>query len=284
MTILIKRNLKVFFRDRAAVLYSLLAVFIIIGLYALFLGDVWMGQLPKESGRFLIDSWLIGGLLAVTSMTTSLGAFGIMVEDRADKIAKDFYAAPVKRRDITMGYLLSVLVIGLIMSAVALVLSEVYILLYGGKLLSMAELLKVLGVILLSTFSSTAMMGWIVSFFKSRNGYTAVSTIVGTLAGFIAGIYLPIGQLPEAVQTVVKAFPISHAAALLRQIMMQSPAADVFAGAPEGMVSSFNEMMGVTFKLGDFSVTPLISILFLAASAVLFYGLAIANMARKKAI
>jgi hypothetical protein len=31
------RNLKVFFKDRTAVFFSLLAVFIIIGLYALFL-------------------------------------------------------------------------------------------------------------------------------------------------------------------------------------------------------------------------------------------------------
>jgi len=33
-----KRNLLIFFRDKAAVFFSLLAVFLIIGLYALFLG------------------------------------------------------------------------------------------------------------------------------------------------------------------------------------------------------------------------------------------------------
>lgn len=284
MTFMIKRNLRVFFRDRAAVLFSLLAVFIIIGLYALFLGDVWMSDLPEENGRFLIDSWLIGGLLAVTSVTTTLGAFGIMVEDRADKIAKDFYAAPIKRRDITLGYLLSVCIIGLIMSLVALLLSEAYILLGGGELLGFIALLKVLGLILLCTLASTAMMGWIVSFFKSRNGFTAASTIVGTLVGFVAGIYLPIGQLPEAVQTVVKVFPVSHAAALMRQIVMQAPTELVFAGAPAEAVSGFKEMMGVTFKLGDLTITPLMSVLFLAACTVLFFGLAMANMARKKVL
>ena len=36
-----KRNLKVFFRDKPSVFFSLLAAFIIIGLYVLFLGDVW---------------------------------------------------------------------------------------------------------------------------------------------------------------------------------------------------------------------------------------------------
>ena len=284
MTLIIKRNLKVFFRDRAAVLFSLLAVFTIIGLYALFLGDVWTSELPEDGGRFLIDSWLIGGLLAVTSVTTTLGAFGIMVEDRAARVAKDFYAAPISRVRITLGYLFSVCIIGLIMSVVALVLSEAYIVMGGGELLGFAALLKVLGLILLSTLSSTAMMGLIVSFFKSRNGFTAISTIVGTLVGFVAGIYLPIGQLPEAVQTIVKVFPISHAAALLRQIMLEAPIAATFAGAPAEAISGFNEMMGVTFKLGDLTITPLVSIFFLAVTAVLFYGLAMVNMARKKAL
>lgn len=284
MNVMIKRNLKVFFRDRAAVFFSLLAVFIIIGLYALFLGNVWMGDLPEKGGRLLIDSWLISGLLAVTSVTTTLGAFGIMVEDRAKRIAKDFYAAPVSRGRITIGYLSNVLIVGLIMSVLALALCEAYILLKGGEMLGLASLAEALGVILLSTLSSTAMMGLIVSFFKSQNAFAAVSTIVGTLVGFVAGIYLPVGTLPGAVQTLVKAFPVSHAAALLRQIIMQPPAAAVFAGAPADAVSNFNEMMGVSFKIGDLAVTPLMSILFLAGSAILFYGLAMLSMARKKAL
>lgn len=284
MNVMIKRNLKVFFRDRAAVFFSMLAVIIIIGLYALFLGNVWMGELPEEGGRLLIDGWLISGLLAVTSVTTTLGAFGIMVEDRALKIAKDYYAAPISRGKITLGYLISVLIIGLVMSVFALVLCEAYILLSGGELLSLTSMAMALGVIILAALSSTAMMGLIVSFFKSRNAFTAVSTVVGTLVGFVAGIYLPIGTLPGAVQTVVKVFPVSHAAALLRQIFMQPQTAAVFAGAPAGAVSGFNEMMGVSLKLGDLSVTPLMSILFLVGSAILFCSLAIVSMSRKKAL
>jgi multidrug/hemolysin transport system permease protein len=34
------RNLKVFFRDKSSVFFSLLSAIIIIGLYVLFLGDV----------------------------------------------------------------------------------------------------------------------------------------------------------------------------------------------------------------------------------------------------
>ena len=86
-----KRNLKVFFRDRSSVFFSLLAVFIIIALYAVFLGDTITGGMEDVDGiDFLMNSWIIAGILAVISMTSTLGAFGIMVEDRAKKIVKDF--------------------------------------------------------------------------------------------------------------------------------------------------------------------------------------------------
>ncbi len=285
MSTFIKRNVKLYFRDKSAVFFSLLAVFIIIGLYALFLGDVWLGELPQMDGaRFLMDSWLIAGLLAVTSVTTTLGAFGIMVEDKTKKIAKDFYSAPIKRSRITAGYLLSVFIIGVIMSVVALVLSEVYVILNGGELLGALAALKVFGVILLATLSNTALMCFVVSFFKSQNAYTTASTIIGTLIGFIAGIYLPIGNLPEAVQTVVKVFPVSHAASLMRQTVMSAPIDASFAGAPQQALDRFNSMMGVSYQFGDFTVTPLMSIAFLIVTGLLFYGLAMMNMAKKRAL
>lgn len=284
MSALIKRNVRLFFRDKTAVFFSLLAVLIIIGLYAMFLGDVWLSQFPGIDGaRFLMDSWLIAGLLAVTSLTTTLGAFGIMVDDKTKKIAKDIYSAPLKRSSITGGYLLSVFIIGVIMSIVALILAEAYVLLGGGELISLVAALKVLGLILLATLSNTALMCFIVSFFKSQNAYTTVSTIVGTLIGFIAGIYLPIGTLPEAVQTVVKAVPASHAAALFRQTVMQAPMDASFANAPQQALESFNSMMGISYQFGEFNVTPLISIAYLAITGLLFFGLAMVNMSRKRA-
>ena len=131
-----KRNLKLFFRDRASVFFSLLAVFIIIGLYVLFLGDMVMMDLEGIPGaRFLMDSWIMAGLMAVTSVTTTMGALGIVVEDRAKGIYKDFHTSPVKRTTLVGGYLISTLVVGVVMSLVALVLSELYIVVSGGEFL-----------------------------------------------------------------------------------------------------------------------------------------------------
>lgn len=283
MIALTRRNLKVFFRDKTAVFFSLLAVFIMIGLYVLFLGDVWASSLKDLPGvRTVMDSWIMAGLLAVTSITATMGAFGVMVEDKTKKIAKDFYSSPIKRTSLTAGYVLSSYLIGIIMTFLAFVVAEAYIVAYGGQILGLTALLKVAGVILLSTLCNTSMILFIVSFFKSNNAFATASTIIGTLIGFLTGIYLPVGQLPEAVQWIVKIFPVSHAAVLFRQIMMASPLSLTFAGAPEQAADQFREIMGVTLKFGNAPVSNLVSILILIAAAAVFFSLAILNLSRKR--
>lgn len=277
-----KRNLKVFFKDKSAVFFSLLSVLIIIGLYALFLSDVFATEMSDiPNARFLMDSWIVAGLLAVTSITSTMGAFGIMVDDRAKKIVKDFNSSPVTKREIAGGYILGAFAIGVIMSVVALVLTEIYIVANGGSFIGLNTLIKVLGLIILSTFSGTSMVLFIVSFFKSVNAFATASTIVGTLIGFLTGIYLPIGQLPDAVQLVVKVFPVSHSASLFRQTMMEAPLSQSFKGAPAGAIEEFENLMGVTFKFGETTVSWLASILVLLVTAVVFYGLSIINLSRK---
>lgn len=278
-----KRNLLIFFRDKAAVFFSLLAVFIIIGLYALFLGDVWVSGFEGMSGvRYLMDSWIMAGLLAVTSVTTTMGAFGIMVDDKTKKIIKDISSSPLKRGKIAGGYILSSYLIGCIMSFITLALAEIYVVANGGELLEPAALAKVAGLILLSTLSSTSLMLFMVSFFKSSNAFGTASTVLGTVIGFLTGIYLPIGQLPEAVQWVVKLFPVSHSAALFRQVMMADPLSVTFAGAPDAAVEGFKVMTGVVYQIGDKEVSPLASVAVLIATAAVFYGLSVLSLSRKK--
>ncbi len=276
------RNLKVFFKDKSSVFFSLLSVFIIIGLYVFFLGDVMVRSLPGiASARFLMDSWIMAGMLAAATVTTTMGAFGIMVQDKEQKIVKDFAASPVSKSSLVGGYIFGALVVGLIMSLLSFLLAEVYILSGGGTLLSPINALKTLGLIVLNTLCSSSIVLFLISFMKSSNAFATASTILGTLIGFLTGIYLPIGQLPEAVQMVVKVFPVSHGAALLRQVMMEAPLADAFSGVPAEAVAEFEQAMGVRLFFGDTAVPPLVGILILLATTLVFYGLSILNLSRK---
>ena len=278
-----QRNLKLFFRDKSAVFFSLLAVFIIIGLYALFLGDVWTDSLSDlANARQLMDSWIMAGLLAVTSITTTMGAFGVMVDDRSKKIDKDFASSPIQKGRLAGGYLLSAYMIGVIMSFLAFLLVQLYIVISGGEWLEFISLLQSMGLIFFTCFVNTSLVFFVVSFFKSQNAFATASTVIGTLIGFVTGIYLPVGTLPEAVQLVVKIFPVSHAAALFRQVLMKSQMEKAFEHAPSAYLEEFQDTMGVTFRFGDYTVTPVVSVLILLFTAVFFYALATFNLSRKR--
>ena len=224
MKAMLARNLKVYFRDKAAVFFSMLAVILIFLLYVLFLGDMIGQDLPnREGARALIDSWIMAGILAVTSVSTVMGALGTMVDDRAKKLIKDFGASPISRGQLTGGYVLSSFTVGMVMTIIAFVLSEAYIVLRGGEFLLPVQMLEVVGLLVLSTLCNTAVLAFIVSFLKSQNAFGTASSLLGTLIGFIAGIYMPVGVMPQAIQTVIKIFPVSHAALLIRNIMMEAP-------------------------------------------------------------
>lgn len=278
-----RRNLLLFFRDKSAVFFSLLSSLIILGLYILFLGDVWVSSFTGiENARAIMDNWIMAGLLATTSATTTMGAFGIMVNDKSMKIDRDLYVSPISRRSLAGGYILSAFIIGYIMSVITLVLAEIYIVAYGGSFLSPAALLKVMALLLLADIANTSMIFFMTSFFNSNNAFSAASTVIGTLIGFITGIYLPIGMLPEAVQWVVKIFPTSHAAVLIRQTMTEEALATGFAGIPSEHLTEFKKNFGIAFSFGDTEISNTASILFLLGSALIFFFAAVIVLSRKK--
>ena len=147
---IIGRNIKIFFRDKANVFFSLLAVLIIIGLYVFFLGKNLTSALGDSVGaQYVMDSWIMSGVISVSGVTTTMGAFAVMIDDRANKILKDFTVSPIRSSRLAGAYILSSVVVGFIMSLVTFVLAEAYIFLNGGELLAPLAILKMLGLILL---------------------------------------------------------------------------------------------------------------------------------------
>ena len=284
MILFTKRNLYVFFRDRSAVFFSLLSSFIIIGLYFLFLGDTYANNFKDiaNNPRSLVDNWVMAGLIATTSVTATMGSFGIMVNDNHRGIVKDFYSSPINRNYLVAGYVLASLIIGFIMSVVTFIFAEIYIVIGGGTFLSISSMIKVLLLILLTTFTNTTMIFFITSFFSSNNGFSTASTIIGTLIGFLTGIYIPVGFLPEAVQWIVKIFPTSHGAVLLRQVMMESSINENFANIPTEYLNEFKHIMGVSFELGNRELKDFESICILVGFALLFFVLSAIRISRKK--
>ncbi|GAA6310596.1 ABC transporter permease [Intestinibacter bartlettii] len=279
----VSRNLKVFFRDKTAVFFSLLAVLIVLGLYIFFLGDVWVDSFPNIKGvKNLMNCWIIAELIGVTSVTANMGAFGTMIEDKSKNKIKDFYVLPIKKSKIVGGYIISSFIVGSMMSVVTLIISQIYLVYSGVDVLNFKELTEVFLIILMTSLSNSAMILFIVSLFSSEKAFSTASTIVGTLIGFITGIYLPISMLPDSVQIIVKLFPTSHGISILRQIFMKKQMDISFADVPTNYINEFKESMGVVYYINDKLVSNTTSIFILIASTIIFFFLAVLILYKKK--
>ena len=221
-------------------------------------------------------------MLASASITTSLGAYGVMISDRENKTIKDFYSSPVSRRQIAGGYIITGFIISIIMSIFTLIFGEIYMGMIGGAVLDMDMLLKLFGVIVLSAFASSAIASFIISFLKTNSAYSAASTIVGTLIGFLVGAYIPIGNLPENVQWLVKYFPCAHSAILYRQLLMKDSIKENFANQPTAILKETKEILGVVFVYNGHTASAWMSVVALLITGVVFYLLAVLVLIRKE--
>lgn len=276
-----KRNVLLFFRDKTAVFFSLLSSIIVIVLYALFMGKMLLGEFP-ESMKFTINSWLIAGLIAISAFTGPLSAYDIMIADRNNNIYKSFIAAPVKKSQLTGGYILSSLIIGVSISLVTLVIGELYIVMNGGSVLPVFTILKIIVFVIIGTTANSALLYAITSFIKTQTAYNAFSTIAATLIGFLLGIYVPLGTLPNYVQSALKFYPGTYMVGLLRNEFMRVPIAENETVIGVDAISEFKSFLGVSYKWGSYDVNVYMALGVLIFTIILFYGLSIIKLNIKR--
>ncbi|MDD4455932.1 MAG: ABC transporter permease, partial [Candidatus Methanomethylophilaceae archaeon] len=215
---LTKRNALLFFRDRSAVFFSFLGAIIILALYILFLRDNYLGEMGSNPGATaIVDGWMMAGVVAVTSVTTTGVFLQCMVNDRSTGVVDDFMSSPTKPMAFTLGYILSTFLIGLLMSLAVMAIALAY-LFSMGAVIPAENILLAVGVLFPSVLSASAIMFFLASFIKTEAAYGGFNTIIGTMMGFVTGTYIPVGILPGSVQNVVGSLPASHAAMILRDL------------------------------------------------------------------
>ena len=121
---LISRNRKVYTRDRLAFFMSFLSVIILILVYQVFLGQIQIDAIKEALNSDtastdtiqMVNYWLSSGLTTIISMTSTLGAFGVMVSDREKKLSEDFKVSPVSNFKIELSYAIFAILFGIIMT------------------------------------------------------------------------------------------------------------------------------------------------------------------------
>ncbi|WP_339194735.1 ABC transporter permease [Solibacillus sp. FSL R5-0449] len=272
MTSLIVRNNKIFFRDRMLVFFSMLTVLISIGLFIVFLQKVQIDAISQviamtPAVELVVSQWMIAGILTMTGMTSTLAVFAIFVSDQESKRTADFLVTSASRTSIQLSYVISSVIIGFIMTSIAFIVCELYLLSLGGDLPNVKKLLQLFGVIMLGVLLSAMINLVIVLLTRTAKAFSTVNSLVGTLIGFLCAVYVPMGVLPKVIQTVIHLFPVSHVAVLLRQLLMEDSLQTVFGNAEEAM-NSYMLTYGVVYEVDGNILGTLSSVLFICTSIV----------------
>ena len=225
------RNLKIFLKDKANIFFALLAPLIVLGLYILFLGRIQTDGLLsalQEMGvsggekeiRSFADCWMLSGVMASACITVPLCACGVMVQDRNRGIRADLAASPVPGWMPPAAYFFSVVAAGLIIGFAVLVICLVWLAATGSWFLSVADVLVLLGTLVLSVLSSSTLLVFVVGFLRTEGAFTGLNVILGTVIGFLIGAYMPLSVFPIGVQYVTLFVPGSYSAGIFRNCFM----------------------------------------------------------------
>lgn len=222
---LIKRNIKLFFKDKAMFFTSLITPVILLVLYATFLSNVYTDIFHDSlAGAIEVSESLISGcvggqlissILAVSCVTVAFCSNMLMVQDKVTGVAKDFKTSPVKPSSLAVSYYLATLASTLIICFVATGICLLYIAAVGWYMSAVDVILLFADVILLVLFGTA--LSSIINFFLSTQGQiSAVGTIVSSAYGFICGAYMPISQFGTGLQRVLSFLPGTYGTSLIR--------------------------------------------------------------------
>ena len=254
---LISRNQKVYTRDRLAFFMSFLSVIILILVYQIFLGQIQIDAIKEALNSDtastdtiqMVNYWLISGLTTIISMTSTLGAFGVMVLDKEKKLSEDFKVSPVSNFKIELSYAIFAILFGIIMTMFSCIFA---IGMFNGfsSLLdfSTTDYLSILGIVSMGTVLAATIILPILAFIRTSSAFTTLSTIVGTFIGFISGVYLSIGSVGETLQQIMTWFPLTQVNARLKQILMKDAISKVFDHAPSTVITNYKESYGIILR------------------------------------
>ena len=291
--VLIKRNIKLFFKDKGMFFTSLVTPAILLVLYATFLGNVYRDTftagLPQgvtlDEGIIdgLVGGQLISSILAVSCVTVAFCSNFLMVQDKVNGTIKDLRIPPVKPATLSISYYIATLISTLIVCFVAAGVCLGYVAAVGWYM-RVSDILYLLLDILLLSFFGTALSSLINFFLNTQGQISAVGAIISAGYGFICGAYMPISSFSDGLQKAISFLPGTYGTSLVRNHALGGVFAEMEEqGIPLAVVDGMRNAIDCNLYFFDEKVQIGEMYLVLGISVVVLVGIYILlNMLKKK--
>ena len=280
---LIRRDRRLFFKDKGMFFSSLITPLVLLVLYATFLGNVYrdsfVGAMPQGFAvdDALIDATvggeLISSLLAVSCVTVAFCSNLLMVQDRVTGAIGDLTVSPVRRSTVALAYFCASALTTLIVSFTALGVCLLYLLKMGWYL-SFGDVLLIAVDVLLLTLFGVALSSCVNFPLKTNGQASAVGTIVSAGYGFLCGAYMPISSFSDGLQKVLSFLPGTYGTSLLRNHCLGGVYREMErVGFPDGVVEGIRDSIDCNLYFFGDKVEISVMYLILGGSVILFVAL-----------
>jgi ABC-2 type transport system permease protein len=183
--------------------FSVLSIVLPTMFFALFYG-IFSGQAgshASEFGKYILATYSTYAVANVMVFNFGIG----IANERGQKQDLLQRATPLPGWVATLAQVLFSLVFALL----ALIVLYAYAFTVGGVRLGLGSLLWFTVKLLLGSFPMMG-LGMAIGYSTSANAAPAVTNLIYLPMSFIAGIFIPINQLPSAIQSIGKLLPLYH--------------------------------------------------------------------------
>ncbi|MCY6482922.1 ABC transporter permease [Clostridium aestuarii] len=244
-----------YIRDKARIISSVVMSVTMLFVFTFALGEFDTSMLGIEQIQYLLP-----GIIATTAFMTSISNALSVVTDKTDGFMKEFLVSPTKRSNIAVGKILGSATTAVIQGTIILAISPFF-----GMRYTIGMILGIYIAMIAISVTSSSIGLFLASTAKSAIGFQMQVQMLMMPMMFLSGAYVPIELLPNWIRPVVYINPVTYAVSAFRNISINT------TNIPNVVL----EKMGLVLKIGDFKVTPVVSISIMLIIGLVFLLLAI---------
>ncbi|MBX4263224.1 ABC transporter permease [Clostridium estertheticum] len=239
------RNIKIFTRNRVQLVFTIIMPFFFLYVFsAIFKNDSIQNPV----------NYMLAGIVITTVFQTSLTIATSTIEDIVSGFMKEVLVSPVKRIQIAAGQLLSAATIATMQGIIILFIGYFI----GLKFTSIITPFAVIGVMIVVGLVFSGLGLFLATLVKDSQTFQIVVTAITMPLTFLCGAYIPLSLLPKVLQYVAYFNPMTYTTAFFRTIILEKTNLTT-----QQLISE-----QLAFKIGNFVITPIISMVI-----VLIFGL-----------
>jgi ABC-2 type transport system permease protein len=241
------RNIKIFVRNRVQLVFTIIMPFFFLFVFS---------SIFKNDNIENPVNYMLAGIVITTVFQTSLTIATSTIEDIVSGFMKEVLVSPVKRIQIAAGQLLSAATIATMQGIIILFIGYFI----GLKFTSWVTPFAVIGVMIVVGLVFSGLGLYLAALVKNSQTFQVVITAITMPLTFLCGAYIPLSMLPKALQYVAYLNPMTYTTAFFRTIILEKTSLTTDQLIAEQLA----------FKIGNFVITPPISMVIVIIFGLIF--------------